>query len=379
MEGAPIPKTFRAAALLSLALLAACDRNDAPVASPPLEVSVATAEQAKIPVYIDHVGTTEAVNTVEVRARVRGVLEKVLFKEGADVKEGDLLFVIEPAPYRAALDKTKGNLAGALATLARSQADYDRAAELAKREVASETDLEHARAARDEANASVQSLRAAVEQAELDLGYTEVRAPIAGRIGRVLVTQGNLVGGSADGTVIATIVQLDPIYVYWSPSEKQRLDVLRLRNQGLYLQRDQAEVSVVLADGSKYPHVGKVDFVDNAVDPSVGTVRARAVLPNPDKTLLPGEYASLRILVGRDVPALLVPAAAIVEEQGGSSVFVAGADGTVEVRKVVAGGVHENSRVIESGLAAGEKVAVDNLGKLRAGMKIAIRENAAAL
>src|SRR5882672_10710254 len=181
--------TFRAAALLSLALLTACHRNEAAVAPAPLEVTVAAVQQAKIPVYIEHVGTTEAINTVEVRARVRGVLEKVLFKEGADVKEGDLLFVIERAPYRAALDKAKGDLARAQATLARVQSDYERASELARRQVASETDLDHARAARDEASASVQSLRAAVEQAELDLGYTEVRAPISGRIGRVLVTQ----------------------------------------------------------------------------------------------------------------------------------------------------------------------------------------------
>ena len=370
--------TFRAAALLFLALLAGCHRDDAKTAPAPLAVTVAPVEQAKIPVYIEHVGTTEAINTVEVRARVRGVLEKVLFKEGSDVKEGDLLFVIERAPYRAALDKAKGDLSRANATLARAQADDDRAAELARREVASETALEHARATRDEASASVQSLRAAVEQAELDLGYTEVRAPIPGRIGRVLVTQGNLVGGEQEGTVIATIVQLDPIYVYWSPSEKQRLDVIRLRNEGLYLQREQAEVSVSLADGSEYPHLGKIDFVDNTVDPSVGTLRARAVLPNPDKTLLPGEYANVKVLIGRDVPALLVPAAAIVEEQGGSSVFVVSAGGTAEVRKVVAGATHGEARVIESGLEAGEKVVIDNLGKLRPGMAIAVRDASAA-
>ena len=368
--------TFRVAALLCLALLAGCHRDETAAAPAPLEVTVAPVQQAKIPVYIEHVGTTEAINTVEVRARIRGVLEKVLFKEGSDVKEGDLLFVIERAPYRAALDKAKGDLARANATLARAQADYNRATELAKREVASETALEHARATRDEASASVESLRATVEQAELDLGYTEVRAPISGRIGRVLVTQGNLVGGDQEGTVIATIVQLDPIYVYWSPSERQRLDVIRLRNQGLYLQREQAEVSVALADGSQYPYLGKIDFVDNAVDPSVGTLRARAVLPNPNKTLLPGEYANVRVLIGRDVPALLVPAAAIIEEQGGSSVFVVSAGGTAEVRKVVAGATQGGARVIESGLGAGEQVVVDNLGKLRAGMKIAVREAA---
>jgi membrane fusion protein (multidrug efflux system) len=368
---------LRTAALLLLALTAACSRNDADVAAPLLEVSVAPVTEAKIPIYLEHVGTTEAVNMVEVRARVRGVLEKVFFREGADVHEGDLLFVIEPAPYRAALDKAKGDLAGAQATLERSQTDFDRTTELTKQGVSSQSALDHARAARNEAAASVQSLRATVEQAGLDLGYTEVRAPISGRIGRILVTQGNLVGGT-DQTVIATIVQLDPIYIYWSPSEKERLDVLRLRKEGRYVQRDEIEVHAILADGSEHPHLGKLDFVDNAVDPNVGTVRVRAVFPNPDKTLLPGEYAKLRILVGRDVPVLLVPAQAIVEEQGGSTVFVVGADGAVESRSVVTAGSSGTSRVIESGLTAGEQIAVDNLGKLRSGAKVTIREASAA-
>jgi len=363
--------------LLLLALAVGCGRSDEAVAPPPLAVAVATVEAAKIPVYLEHVGSTEAVNTVEVRARVRGVLEKVLFKEGADVAQGDLLFVIEQAPYRAALDKAKGDLARAQATLGRSQADLDRETELARQQVASQADLDHARAARDEATASVQSLRAVVEQAELDLGYTEVRAPIAGRIGRILVTQGNLVGG-ADETVITTIVQLDPIYIYWSPSEKERLDVLRLRREGRYVQRDEIEVHAMLADGSEHPHLGKLDFVDNTVDPNVGTIRVRAVFPNPDKTLLPGEYAKLRILVGRDVPVLLVPAQAIVEEQGGSRVFVVAADGTIESRGVVAGAASGTSRVIESGVEAGEQVAIDNLGKLRPGAKVSIHETVAA-
>ncbi len=368
---------LRWAAILLLPIAAACGRDAGPAAPPPLDVTVAEAAVGKIPVYLEHVGTTEAVNTVEVRARVRGVLERVLFQEGADVKQGDLLFVIEQAPYRAALDKAKGDLARAAATLERLEADYARAQELTKQQVASQADLDHARASRNEGNASVQSLRAAVEQADLDLGYTEVRAPLAGRIGRILVDQGNLVGGT-DQTVIATIVQLDPIDIYWSPSEKERLDVLRLRKEGRYVQRDQIEVRAVLADGSEYPHVGKLDFVDNAVDPAMGTLRARAVFPNPDKTLLPGEYAKLRILVGRDVPVLLVPAEAIVEEQGGSSVFVVGGDGTVEARTVVAGQRSGTSRVIESGLAAGERVAVDNLGKLRPGTRVSVRAPAAS-
>ncbi len=173
--------------------------------------------------------------------------------------------------------------------------------------------------------------------------------------------------------MITTIVELDPIRISFSPSERERLDVLRLRKAGRYVQREEIEVSAVLADGSQHPFPGKLDFVDNTVDPTIGTVHVRAVFPNPDQTLLPGQFARLRILVGRDVPALVVPAQAILEEQGGSTVFVVGDDGTVAARAVVPGIASGEMRVIESGLAAGEKVVTDNLGKLRPGMKVAVR------
>jgi membrane fusion protein (multidrug efflux system) len=153
--------------------------------------------------------------------------------------------------------------------------------------------------------------------------------------------------------------------------------VLRLRKEGRYVQREEIEVSAVLADGSQHPYPGKLDFVDNTVDPSVGTVRVRAVFPNPDKTLLPGQFARLRILIGRDVPALLVPAQAILEEQGGSSVWVVKDDGSVEARAVVPGISSGDQRVIESGLQAGERIVVDNLGKIRRGMKVTVRASGA--
>ena len=364
----------RASARLALTLLAfaaSCRRADAP-AQPPLPVSVVEVRQATIPVYLEHVGTTEAVSTVEVRARVSGVLEKVLFKEGADVQQGALLFVIEQKPYQTRVAQAKAQLERVKATQERTEADFERTAALEKKDVASKSDLDHARAARDEAVAEVQAAGAALEQAQLDLGYTEIRAPIAGRVGKLLKDQGNLVG-SGEQTALATIVQLDPIYIYWSPSERTRLDVLRLRKEGVYGPRDDIEVRALLADGSEFPYVGKIDFVDNSVDPSAGTLRVRAIFPNPDKQLLPGQYANLRVLVGKDVPALLVPARAVIEEQGGSSVFVVTPDDVAQPRAVVAGGTHDQDRVIEKGLEAGEKVAVDNLGKLRGGMKVAIK------
>src|SRR5262249_37333636 len=270
-------------------------------------------------------------------------------------------------PYQAAFDKAKADLERAKATALRTQADFDRTEELARKDVASQADLDHARAARDEATAEVSGAKAAAEQAAIDLGYTEIRAPINGRIGKVVRTQGNLVGGTEE-TVLTTLVQLDPIYIYWSPSERERLDVLRLRKEGRYVERDQIEVSAKLADGSDYPYPGKLDFVDNTVDPNAGTLRVRAVFPNPDKSMLPGQYASLRVLVGRDVPVLVVPAAAIVEEQGGSTVYVV-KDGAIEPRAVQTGSLEDQLRVIESGLKAGEQIATDNLTKLRPGMK----------
>jgi RND family efflux transporter MFP subunit len=332
-------------------------------------VTTVEAQEARIPVYLEQVGTTEAVATIDVRARVRGVLEKVLFKEGAEVEKDALLFVIEQKPYQTALNKAKADHERARATLERAQSDYDRTAALTQREVSSQAELDHARAARDEAAAGVQAAKAAEEQAAIDLGYTEIRAPISGRAGRVLRDRGNLVGGPEE-TVLTTIVQLDPIYIYFSPSERERLDVLRLRKEGTYVQRDQIEVRATLADGSVFPYPGRLDFVDNAVDPKAGTLRVRAVFPNSEKSLLPGQYANLRVLVGRDVPVLLVPAAAVIEEQGGSSVFVVTADDTIQPRTVQAGAMHEKMRVIESGLQAGERIAVDNLGKLRPGMKV---------
>ncbi|HTO55217.1 MAG TPA: efflux RND transporter periplasmic adaptor subunit [Myxococcota bacterium] len=366
-----MPLVRRALSLaFAVALVCACGRGNNGPQQAPLPVTAVPAKAAQIPVYIEHVGTTESVNTIEVRARVQGVLEKVLFKEGADVEKNALLFVIEQKPYEAAFAKAKAALEGAKATAERTQADYARTEELEKKDVASKSDLDHARAARDEAAAAVDGAKAALDQAQLDLSYTEVRAPISGRISRVRATQGNLVGAT-EQTVLTTLVQLDPIYIYWSPSEKERLDVLRLRKEGLYVQRDEIEVRATLADGNEYPYAGRLDFVDNAVDPTAGTLRVRAVFPNPEKSILPGQYANLHILVGRDVPVILVPAQAILEEQGGSSVFVVGDDDTVQSRAIVAGATTgDQMRVVDSGVKAGEKIAVDNLGKLRPGMKV---------
>jgi membrane fusion protein (multidrug efflux system) len=357
------------ATLLALAsALAACNRGNAPSDAPPLTVKVAVVSQQIVPLYIEHTGTTEAVRSVDLRARVQGFLVQAPFKEGADVAEGDLLFVIEQAPYRTALDQAKAALSRAQASFDVAQSEYKRVSELARRDVSSRSALDKATAARDEASAAVRGAKAALEKAALDYSYTEVRAPFSGRIGKLRVDVGNVVGSGGE-TVLANLVQLDPIYVYFGAPERERLEVLKRRSEGEFVPRDQIEAQLVLSDGAVFPHAGKIDFVDNTVDPNAGTVRVRVVAPNPEKMLLPGQYANVRLWMGQDQNALLVPEQVILDDQGGNYVLVLQNDGTIASRPVVPTQRIDGKRVIETGLAAGELVLIDHLQQARPGMK----------
>ena len=272
--------------------------------------------------------------------------------------------MIERAPYLSALEEARAGLARAQASNDAAQRDYARISALAKRDVSSLSALDKVTATRDGAAAAVRGAKAALETAQLDLSYTEMRAPFDGRIGKVSVDVGNLVG-AGDDTVLATLVQLDPLYVYFGAPERERLEVLKRRSEGDFVPRDQIEARLVLADGSVFPHPGRIDFVDNTVDPKAGTVRVRVIVPNPEKTLLPGQYANVRLLMGQDRKALLVPEQALLSDQGGSYVLVAQADGTVQSRAVVAAERIEGMRVIHSGLAAEELVLIDHLQQAR--------------
>ena len=361
---------LRAALLLALATaLAGCERGGAPADAAPLSVLVARVEQASVPLYLEHTGTTEAVKSVDLRARVAGFLVQAPFEEGADVAEGDLLFVIEQEPYRAALDQAKAELARAQASRDEALRDYKRISELAIRGVSSRSALDKAIGTRDETAAAMRGAQAALEKAQLEYSYTEVRAPFAGRIGKLRVDVGNVVGSNGE-TVLANLVQLDPIYIYFGAPERERLEVLKRRSEGEFVPRDQIEVKIVLADGALFPHAGRIDFVDNTVDPNAGTVRVRVVAPNPEKMLLPGQYANVRLLMGQDPNALLVPEQAILADQGGSYVLVVQDDGIVQSRPVVPTQRIEGKRVIQPGLAAGERVLIDHLQQARPGMKV---------
>jgi len=361
-------------ALTALVAVAAqaCGRQDQQPQEPPLPVRVVQAQRRTVPITLEHPGRTAAVNMVDVRARVPGTLEEALFTEGSDVQKGDLLFVIEQAPYRAVLAQAEGALERARASAIRATQDWKRAESLYAQGVTSAASRDAAKAALAEAQADVRTREAALEQARLDLGYTEVRAPIAGRVGRVRVDAGNLVGAGEE-TLLTRLVQLDPIEVYFNPPEQQRLEVIRGREAGRLVPRDEIQVRLSLADGTDYPEVGRIDFVANEVDPSAGTVQVRAVFPNPDAILLPGEYAKVCVVLGHE-DAILVPEQAVIEEQDSARVLVAGSGDVVESRSVQAESSYQGWRIIRSGLEAGERVLVDNLQRATPGMRVVARE-----
>jgi len=338
---------------------------------PPAEVIVATAVTGMVPDRREYVGNVRAVNAVDVRARVRGYLVEQRFDDGQTVKEGDVLFRIDPSIYQVALAEAKANLARARATAERARRDFTRAEELVRDDVASVSVLDSRRAERDAAEAEIAGAEASVRAAELNLSYCTVKAPFTGRIGRALVDVGNLVGESGQDTVLAHLVETDPIHVDFAPTERDRLDVIRGAAEGrLPTQREGVPVQIVLGDGTPYPHAGRIDFVDPTIEPTRGTVAVRAWVPNPDAMLKPGEFVRVVVVFPDVQDAVLVPQRSVQDQQGGTYVLVVKPDDTVESRKVAIGGVHDGMQQITDGLAAGERVIVDGVMKARPGQKV---------
>ena len=364
-----------AALAAALATLADCGRGEGPGGPPPPEVVVETARTGSVPDRREYVGNVRAVNAVEVRARVRGYLNEQLYEDGQFVMEGQLLFRIDPRTYQVELAEAKGQLARARAAAERARRDFDRAQELVDTKITSESVLDARRADRDASEAEIASAEARVRAAELNLSYTEMRAPIAGRIGRALVDVGNLVGESGQDTVLARIVQIDPIHVDFAPTERDRLDVLRSAAAGpLPAQREAVPVKLLLGDGTSYPSAGRIDYVDPTVDPTRGTVAVRAIVPNPDGLLKPGEFVRVVVVFPDVQNAVLVPQRAVLDQQGGTYVLVVKPDGVVEQRQVALGASHEGMQQIADGLVSGEQVIVDGVQKARAGQKVVAKE-----
>ncbi len=358
---------------------AACGQNNQYAAPPPPKVTVAAPVEQDVTRYFEATGNTAAVNSVDLVARVQGFVQAISYKDGDYVKKGTSLFTIEPQPYKLKVDAAKAAVVSAQATLTQAQADFQRQADLLTRQVSAQTTYDKALATRDSAQADLQSAQANEQQAEINLGYTNVTAPFDGVVSARVVSIGQLVGASSPPTVLATIVQLDPIWVNFTASER---DVLQVRATLASRGETTAAllglpVEVGLQNESGYPHKGKLDYVAPTVDPSTGTLAGRASLENGDHLLLPGYFVRVRI-PSKPQPALLVPDVALGSDQGGRYVLVVNKDSVVEQRKVEPGQLVGDLRVIEKGLAKDDRVVVGGIMRAIPGEKVDAEQRSAS-
>ena len=362
--------------LFSLALASGCGSEAEPPKLPPPDVVVAPVDQENVSIYGEYVGETESPRTVELRARVEGFLIKVNFKEGSLVKKGDLLFVIDPREYKAALGKAKAQLAMDDAALLKARQDRRRYRSLHTKDAVSTSQLERAIAHEREMTAARDGDLQAVERAKLDLSFTKIYAPLTGRIGRTEVRMGALVG-KGEPTLLATISQIHPIYVNASISERDYLLAVKRSEkeakkklEGKSVGNDDTKVKMILADDSIYPFGGSLNFVDRTVDRNTSTLPVRLKFPNPTGILRPGQFARLRVVLEDLQDALLVPQRAVQETQEGQAVFLVDENNTVERRRVVAGPRQGSRWVIEKGLQPGERVVVEGIQRARPGIQV---------
>jgi RND family efflux transporter MFP subunit len=344
-----------------------------PVASP-RDVLAGQPVAREVTDYEDFTGRTEAVASVELRARVTGYLDKVTFKDGAEVKKGDVLFEIDPRPYRAELDKAEANLALREVGVKRVELDFRRAKALLSRRAISQEEFDKFAADLEEARAALVVAKAHLAATRLTLSFTKVSAPIDGRIGRRLIDAGNLV--KADDTILATIVTKAPLYAYFDIDERTILRSLRAVRAGKREAKRALEfpVRMGLADEKGHPHRGTVDYTANRVNPRTGALRARAVLANADGLLLPGLFVRVRLTTSAPFTALLVPEAAVTVEKGQASLFLVNDKNVIEQRRVRLGQRHNGLRVVEEGIKAGDSVVFGGLRGLRPGMTVKLRK-----
>lgn len=359
-----------AAMVLSFVLLSGCEQN-AFVAPPPPAVDVAVPVQRAITRYLETTGNAAPVKQVDLVARVQGVLQAISYKDGAFVKEGTSLFTIEPETYQLKLDQAQAAEAGAQATLKQAEADYKRQVDLVQRQAVSQATLDTSTSTRDNAQASLQQAQANTKVAAVNFGYTNVTAPFDGIVTAHLVSVGELVG-AASPTQLATIVALDPIYVNFNVNEQ---DVLRIRaeaaKRGITISDlRQLPVEVGLQTETGFPHKGKIDYIAPMLTQSTGTLPVRGLMPNADRVLLPGFFVRVRVPFDKQDNALLVPDVSLGSDQAGRYVLVVNADNVVEQRKVQAGPLEGDLRVIEDGLKPDDKVVIAGLLRAIPGQKV---------
>lgn len=353
------------------AVIAGCGKTpsqDPQQQPPPPEVGVVAMQPQSVPLRKSLVGRLSAYRSADVRARVAGVLQKRVYEEGSDVKEGDVLFEIDPAPLQAALNAALAAQAQAQASYANSHVAAERARELVPKGFVSRADRDNAEAAERSAAAAVKQAKANVDSARINVGYATVRAPIAGRAGKQEVTEGALVG-QGEATLLTTVDQVDPLYVNFtlSVAELEKMRHAREAGQATLAGAGQAEVQLALPDGSPYAHKGVLNFSDTSVDPATGAVRLRAQIPNPDRTLLPGMYVTINASLGEQHGIFRVPQAAVQRDATGPYVLVVGADGKVARKDVKTEASQVGQWLVSNGLAAGDQVIVSGLQRVQAG------------
>lgn len=376
---------FTATGLALSLLLTACGEKNTFVPPPPLEVDVITPTVGPVTVYLEMPGRTVSHARAEVRARVKGFLKEVKFRPGSSVKAGDPLFTIEPEQFEAGLDTAKGQEAKAVADLGIATTNYEKRKQVASSGAVSQIDVAAAEAEMKAAKAAVDIAKAAVRDAERDLSYTAITSPMDGRVSKSEVDVGNLVG--ADGaTLLTTVVQDDPIFVEFEVNERDILKELpkrRLMDESGAPTKEKIPVRLTLSDGTVYPLEGHLDFLDNAVDPDTGTIRARAVFDNPDGALASGLFVRVGIPLPRfaaeDAKAITVPAEVVQRDLGGSYVLLVGEGGKVARRPVEPSGFRIGpDAVLSSGLTAEDQLIVSHLQKVRAGATVVPKPKGAA-
>jgi len=364
-------RSFLAPLAAALPLALACSGGPAaPPPPPPPEVTVVTLERSDVELPFEVPGRLQGSREVEVRARVKGILESWTYSEGEPVREGQLLFRIDPAQYLAAVDRAKAAVAESEARLARAERDAARLGPLAEREAVSRREYDDALSERDLAKAALESSRALLRSAELELGYTRVTAPVSGVSGRALKSQGSLVD-DGENSLLTTISRLDPIWALFTLSDR---DLARLEHElGQIGKRlEDLEAELVLANGAVYPERGRMNFAGSQIDPSTGSVELRAEFANASGTLLPGQFVRVRLRGVERRGALLVPQRAVQQGGGGRSVYVVDAGGKAELRPVELDQWSGDQWLVDSGLAEGERVVVDGALRVRPGSEVRI-------
>ena len=369
----PVITVLAASSALLLGGLTLGRGKEPPAAPPAQAVTVAEVPEREINEWDEFTGRLEAVDQVEIRPRVSGYIKQVSFDEGKEVKKGEVLFEIDPRPYQAELARAEAELERARSAAALAASEVKRASRLVHAQAISREEFDSRTSAEAQGGATVRAAEAAVQTARLNLEWTRVRSPIAGRVSNALVTQGNLVeAGPPAATLLTTVVSLDPMYVYFDSDEQTYLRYAsRAKSAGTNWRVARLPVFLGLANESGYPHEGRLDFVDNQVDPSTGTIRTRAVFSNRARALTPGLFARVKLVGNQKTKALLVRDAAIGTDQDRKFVLVVGPGDTLAYRPIVPGRLADGLRIVTSGLEAGDRVVVNGLMRVRPGMKVA--------